>query len=79
MAKAFFSRKVPFYLLGPEEVNDSNGFDAYPVDIPSADIDKCQQLRATVDYMENTFLNSPAPEESAQDEATLLSTLLEEV
>ena len=64
MAKAFFSRQVPFYLMAPEEVTDSNGFDAYPVDAPKAAIDEARELRRIAVIMEEQFMLNPAPEDA---------------
>ena len=76
---AYISRKVPFYLLGLDEINDSNGFDAYPVEVPIDAVAKCQKLRATVSSMENSFFENSAPEEAAQEEADLLVALLDTI
>jgi hypothetical protein len=77
MAKAFFSRYVPFYVMAPEEVTDSNGFDAYPVEVSEATLSFARNMREVVDSMEAAFMESPAPEEAAQTEADLLNDLLE--
>ena len=76
MAKAYFSRKEPLYLLRPEEVTDSNGFDAYPVEVDEATLDLVTRIRTAVFRMEDLFNNNPAPEEVAQAEADALMDLL---
>lgn len=69
--KAYISRKVPFYLLAADEVNDSIGFDAYPVDVSANALAYAQRARKITKVMEEAFANNSAPEEAAQQEADL--------
>lgn len=66
---AYFSRLVPFYLLSKEDVADSDGFDAYPVEVDPVALANIRSVRRLVNTMETLFDNNPAPEEVAQQEA----------
>lgn len=76
MVKAYFSRLVPFYLL--RERDDSEGFDAYPVEVEGHILDLAEDLRSVANEMTRLFDNMPAPEERTQEEADFLSALLTE-
>lgn len=67
--KAYFSRKVPFYLLSESDVADSEGFDAYPVEVDPVALANIRSVRRLVENMENTFKAGGAPEDTAQDNA----------
>ena len=69
MAKAFFSRRVPFGLLPAEENNDSISFDAYPVEADPATVRLASELRSVLANADDMYANMPAPEEAAQSEA----------
>lgn len=77
--KAYFSRLVPFYLIAPEDADDSIGFDAYPVDVDPRTVAVCQALRRLERQMDNVFDRMPAPEEKTQEEALIFEGLLEEI
>lgn len=70
--KAFFSRRVPLYLMGADEMGDSEGFDAYPVEVEDTVLANVRSMRRLIKSLEESFEVS-APEESAQAEADLLS------
>jgi hypothetical protein len=74
--KAFFSRKVPFYVLAADEVTDSIGFDAYPIEVNEATLSYAQQARAVVLDMEQLFKDNPTAEECAQEEADTFAQLI---
>lgn len=67
--KALWNRRVPFFLGTAEEFGDSDGFDAYPVEVEETTLKNVRDLRALLANMENMFDNMPAPEEAAQEEA----------
>lgn len=67
--KAYFNRRVPFYLLGSQDINDENGFDAYEVEVEEVTLANVRALRRLVDLMELSFEDGGAPEEVAQEEA----------
>lgn len=69
IVKAYFSRKVPFYLLAEEELTDSLGFDAIKVEVPLYSVKFSQKMRSIVKEMQQVIENNPAPEECAQEEA----------
>jgi hypothetical protein len=79
MAKAYFNRQVPMYVLSADELGDNEGFDAYPVEIDGLEVEKIQALRELLLLMEAQFMNSPAPEEAAQMEADLFVAGLKEI
>ena len=67
--RAFFSRRVPMYLLGADEVKDSDGFDAYPVEVDPVALANVRSLRRLVLQMEDLFETGSTPEDGAQTEA----------
>ena len=73
IVKAYFSRLVPFYFLGEDEVNDSNGFDAYPVEVEDTVLANVRSVRRLVVSAEELFADSPAPEEQPQLEADFVA------
>lgn len=75
--KAMFSRLTPFYLMSVNEAHDSEGFDAYPVDVPPEALLRAQHMRTIVREMQHMFENSPAPEEAVEAEAARFVELLE--
>lgn len=79
MANAYFSRIVPFYFIAPEDLGDSQGFDAYPVEVNEDILTFATRARALVAAMENKFETSPAPEEAAQEEALFATDLIEQL
>jgi len=72
--QAYFSRVEPFYLL--REVTDSEGFDAYPVEVPASALVKVEKIKAILRTMTELFDEMPAPEERTQEEADALVKLL---
>lgn len=72
---AKFSRIVPFYLL-PDGDLDSDGFDAYPVEVDQGVLDLAVELRELERRMQELFDEMPAPEEKTQDEANFLAAEL---
>lgn len=71
--KAFFSRRVPFFVLGTQDISDTEGFDAYPIMIEDTVLANVRALRRLNGRMTDLFeLN--APEECAQDEADFFET-----
>lgn len=73
--QAYFSRKVPFYLLDTSELNDELAFDAYPVTTDSKLLDAAQKLRSIVRQMKEVFEEGSAPEDCAQKEADTFAEL----
>lgn len=67
--KAYFNRRVPFYLLSEQDLSDSNGFDSYPVEVDEKTLANVRALRRLVEGMEGKFETGGAPEEVAQEEA----------
>jgi hypothetical protein len=74
--RAMFSRLTPFYLMSEDEAQDSDGFDAYPVEIDSEIVTLCENLRDIKRLMDEKFDEMPAPEELTQEEADYLAALL---
>ena len=70
--KAYFSRKVPFYLLSSEEMGDHESFDAYPVQVEASVLANMRAARRLIKKMEEIFEASTAPEDCAQNEADVL-------
>jgi hypothetical protein len=77
--KALFSRRVPFYLIPMDQAQDSDGFDAYPVEVPQFALDMAVQLRVMASEMDAVFMDMPAPEECTQEEADAFVTMLREL
>lgn len=77
MAKANFSRRARFFVV--RDTSTEEGFDAYPVDIPMRTIGRVESIRNVIDRMYEAIESNPAPEECAQQEADLLTELLDEV
>lgn len=71
--KAYFSRRVPFYLLGAEDLTDSEAFDAYPVEVDPDTLANVRSIRRLVQQMEAMFEDGAAPEDSAEAEAAVFS------
>lgn len=69
MVKAYFSRLEPFYLMAPNEISDSSGFDAAPVEVNAEVLEKVRKLRSLIVQMEELFVSHPTYEECAQEEA----------
>lgn len=76
MAKAFFSRRVPFGLIPAYENRDSEGFDSYPVEVEEKVLMAAVELRQLANTMKDMYANMPAPEECAQTEADFLASNL---
>jgi len=76
MAKAFFSRKIPFGVLSVEESNDHISFDAYPVEVDTRVLRLASELRGVLENAQAMFDNMPAPEEAAQTEADYFAAQL---
>lgn len=72
--KAYFSRRVPFYLLSADEVSDTEGFDAYPVEVDPVVLANVRSVRRLVNGMEALFERGSAPEEVAQVECDELAS-----
>jgi len=77
--KAKFSRRVPFFIMSDEEATDSEGFDAYPIEVDSRTVYIAQALRDVAGKMNAKFDNMPAPEEGAQEEAEYFEDLIKGV
>ena len=75
MVKAFFSRKVPLYLL-PADTHPDQLFDAYPVEVPEEALKFIVATRSIITDMEEAFDENPAPEDAAQFEADFLVQLV---
>lgn len=75
MAKAYFSRKIPFYLL-PMEAHSDLTFDAFVVEVPESTLKFAMDMRAITAEMEAAFDENPAYEEAAQDEANFFAQLI---
>lgn len=73
MAKAYFSRQEPFYVLGQEDISDSAGFDAVEVEIDPIVLANVRSVRRLILMMEEMFVDHPAPEECAQEECDIFA------
>jgi len=69
--KAYFSRREPFYLLSANAINDSQGFDAYPVEVDPVALANITSVRNLIMKMEKGFMEGGAPEETAQAECDM--------
>lgn len=67
--KAFFNRRHPLYYILPEEMSDSLGFDAYPVEVDPVVLRNIAAMRTLLLVMKDLIDNSGAPEDSAQSES----------
>jgi len=67
--KAYFSRQIPFFLKSANEMSDDESFDAYPVEVSATVLANCRSIRKLMLEMEDIFMNNPAPEECAKQEA----------
>jgi len=67
--KAYFSRQIPFFLKGKNEMSDDESFDAYPVEVEDTVLANCRSIRKLLTEMEQMFMDGPAPEECAVAEA----------
>ncbi len=77
--KAYFSRKEPFHLMAKEEMSDSASFDAYPVEVDDDVLHTAQQLRRLLKDMDDQFLENPAPEDCAAEEALVFAAELQRI
>lgn len=75
-AQTHFSRRARFFIV--DDMTTEDGFDAYPVEVDKNVLTRVKALKEVLDRMYDAFERNPAPEECAQQEADLLSELLEE-
>lgn len=74
---AYFSRRARFFIV--LDTSSEDGFDAYPADIPERTITRVKAIKDVIDRMYDQFETNPAPEECVQQEADLLTELLDEI
>ena len=77
MAKANFSRRARFFMV--LDTMHEDGFDAYPCEVPARTLERVAGIKTVIDRMYDTFERNPAPEECVQQEADLLTELLDEL
>lgn len=75
MVKAYFSRKIPFYLM-PLDAHADLTFDAFPVEVKESTLKFAVDMRNIVADMEQAFDENPAYEEAAQFEADFFAQLI---
>ena len=79
MAKAFFSRRLPFGLIPVEDNSDYVSFDSYPVEADPYVVRLAAELRSIIENAQAMYDNMPAPEEAAQSEADYFSAQLSSI
>ena len=77
MAKTHFSRRARLFLV--LDTSNEDGFDAYPCEVPERTIERVRGIKHAIDRMYDAFELNPAPEECVQQEADLLTELLDEL
>jgi hypothetical protein len=71
--KAYFSRKIPFFLMGAGEMTEDQSFDAYPVMVDEVVLKNCRSIRRLMTMMDIQFLAGSAPEDCAELEAGMFA------
>ena len=77
MVKSHFSRRARLFMV--LDTASEDGFDAYPVEVPERTLLRVKAIKEVIDRMYDAFELNPAPEECAQEEADLLTELLDEI